>query len=297
MNKTTRKILITAAGIASILGYQSIEKNCIKINYKELHYPDLDYSLENYGICHISDLHSGSFGKDNIRLVEIINRLKPRILCMTGDMIENDTDDGEIFLKFISMLDPEIVKLYVSGNHENYTRSGFKTIVSNRTVFYNKVRNAGVRVLHNESYKDEVYPISFSGIEDNHCRYEGQKFQEDTFAIEEHMEPPVDGLFNVALVHRPNYFRSFARYGYDLMLSGHTHGGLIRIYGLGGLLSPDRKFFPEFDKGLFRYGKSYLNVSSGLHFPMPVPKIGNRPEVNYITLHRGNYNQEIKQVE
>lgn len=293
MKKSTRDFLLAAAGIASFIGHQNYQNKSIKVNYNRLFYPYLDEKLENYRICHISDLHSGTFGKDNSKLADIINNLQPRVLCMTGDMIDDDLDDGENFIKFLEKVDKSIIRLFVSGNHETYTTSGFRTIVSNRTVFYNKLKNVGVHVLHNTEYKDEEYPIRFSGTEDNYLMYQGENFIEENFDIASQIQEAKSDYFNVALVHRPNYFRSFASYGYQLMLSGHTHGGIIRIYGLGGLLSPDATFFPEFDKGLFRYEDSYLNVSSGLSSPKPIPKFGNRPEVNIVTLHKGNYRKDI----
>lgn len=281
------KIIFKTAGLLSLVGYHVYQTKVLRNRITPLFYPNLPEELEGYRIVHISDLHGAFFGKDNEKLARQIMALEPDILCMTGDMVHSFSDDGEAFLKLVAGLDKRLVKLFVSGNHENLQRSLTGYQVMNRSVLYKKLENYNVRLLDGASYQPEGLPLIFSGIADDHDHYQGIQFKEEHFDIERLLPEPKKDFLNVALIHRPNYFRSVAKYGYDLMLSGHTHGGIIRIYGKGGLLSPERKFFPELDKGLFYIKNSYLNVSSGLGQIKAIPRVENQPEVNLLVLHKG----------
>lgn len=293
------KLLFKTAGLLSLVGYHVYQTKVLRNRITPLFYPDLPEELEGYRIVHISDLHGALFGKDNERLVRQIMALEPDILCMTGDMVHSFSDDGEAFLKLVAGLDKRLVKLFVSGNHENLQRTltGYQAL--NRSVLYKKLENYNVKLLDSASYQPQGLPLVFRGLADDHAHYQGINFNEDSFNLKELLAKPQDNHFNVALIHRPNYFRSVAQYGYDLMLSGHTHGGIIRIYGKGGLLSPERKFFPELDKGLFYSKNSYLNVSSGLGQIKAIPRVENQPEVSLLILHKGSRDlthiKEVKQ--
>lgn len=287
MGKNLRKLLVGTAGLLSFVGYQVYQIKSLKIEVKELKYKDLPEELDGYRICHISDLHGATFGKRNEKLAQVINALDYDIMCITGDMVHTDSDYGEAFLNLVSELDREKIKLFVPGNHENYKRTNGGYEKLNREVLYRKLSNFKLKVLKGDSYTVPELPITFTGLDDNIEMYEETSFSEGEFIPGNHLNMADDGFFNVAMIHRPNYFRKVVDYGYDLMLSGHTHGGIFRLFGAGGLLSPDVKLFPEFDKGIFRYKEGYLNVTSGLGSSIPFPKTGNRPEVILLVLRKG----------
>lgn len=280
------KIIFKTIGLLSLAGYQIHQIKGLLSRTHELWYPELPQRLDGYRIVHISDLHGAVFGKDNDKLAQRIMALEPDILCITGDMVHSYSDDGEAFFRLVAGLDHRLVKLFVSGNHENAQRTlrGYQPL--NRSVLYRKLENFGMIHLDQAVYQVADLPLQFAGMADRHEAYSGSA-AEASFDPGASLAMPDQARFNVALIHRPNYFRRIADYGYDLMLSGHTHGGIIRILGKGGLLSPDRRFFPELDKGLFRSGQAILHVSSGLGLVKPIPKFGNRPEVTLLILRHG----------
>lgn len=288
MGRNTRKLLLGAATLLSFAGYQLYQIKSLKVKVKELKYRDLPPELEDYTICHISDLHGAVFGKKNEKLAQVINALDYDVLCMTGDMVHDDLDYGDNFYELVSELNRDRKMLYIPGNHENYLKSIGEVKKLNRSVLYRRLTALGVNVLNGRSFRDEKLPIKFMGVDDDREMYEDSGFSEEKFQPGNVLELPDAGCFNIAMIHRPNYFRSVADYGYDLMLSGHTHGGIFRIRGLGGVLSPDVRLFPELDKGFFRYRDSFLSVSSGLGTSLPIPKTGNRPEVVLIVLKKGD---------
>lgn len=281
------KLLFKTAGLLSLAGYQIYQNKALRTTSHELHYPDLPQELDQYRIVHISDLHGAEFGRDNRRLAQQIKELEPDILCITGDMVHGYSDPGDALVHLIAGLDDKLVKLFVSGNHETVQRTmkGYQRL--NRTVLYRKLENYNVMILDGKSWVHEHLPIAFSGMPDRYEDYQGLRYQEEDFDPGDLLPKPLPDRFNVALVHRPNYFRSIAGYGYGLMLSGHTHGGIIRIRGMGGVLSPDRTFFPELDKGIYHKDGAYLHVSSGLGMVKPIPRIDNLPEIALLVLRKG----------
>lgn len=98
------------------------------------------------------------------------------------------------------------------------------------------------------------------------------------------------------LSHRPELFETYQKYGFDLVLSGHAHGGQWRIPGvLNGLFAPDQGLFPEYAGGRYDYAEGTMIVSRGLaRESTPVPRIFNRPEVVIVDIF-GNKAVEVEQ--
>jgi predicted MPP superfamily phosphohydrolase len=95
-----------------------------------------------------------------------------------------------------------------------------------------------------------------------------------------------DDVFSILAIHVPNGVESYLHYGFDLMLSGHTHGGQIIIpYILNGLYAPGQGFFPKYGGGRYDFGQQTLIISRGLaQKPLWLPRLGNPPELTIVTL-------------
>lgn len=287
MANKAQRMMMKAAGLTVFVGYQICQNRWIRNQVIEVFYEDLPEELIDYRIVHISDLHGAVFGKKNHRLIESISSMEPDVLCITGDMLHYKDDSGRAFLDLIDGLDPLMKKLYVSGNHENARRSAIGYEDLDRRKLYGLLEDRGVILLNGTSHEVTDLPIVFAGTFDRHEDYSGLNYIEENFHPGDHLPMPDRSKFQVALVHRPNYFRSISDYGYQLMLSGHIHGGVIRIGRHHGLLSPEIRFFPEFSKGLYRRQRSYLHVTSGLGMGKPLPRIANRTEVVLLILKKG----------
>jgi predicted MPP superfamily phosphohydrolase len=94
--------------------------------------------------------------------------------------------------------------------------------------------------------------------------------------------------YQLLIAHNPLYIKNYAEWGADLVLSGHLHGGMMRLPGIGGVLSPQAKFFPKYDAGQYHYQKSQLIVSRGLGSHSIMPRIFNIPELVYVKFVRNN---------
>jgi hypothetical protein len=256
--------------------HQLIEHEAIKLVERTIAIRDLPAEFTGFRIAHISDLHGKRFGKSNIRLAKLIDSCNPDVLCMTGDMVNGTKDDGSAMTELLMNLKGKYPRLYVSGNHEN--RSIWLSDKANWDSFSRNLESYGTSILNGSSYCLEGLPICFHGMKDS---------RDKNLKLDERLGPKRDGALNIALIHRPSRFEAAANAGYDLILSGHIHGGVIRIPYLGGLLSPDKALFPKYDKGIFRDFGSALCITSGLGNTRFYPKLMNRPEVVLIRLLPG----------
>lgn len=234
-------------------------------------------SFNGFKIAHVSDLHNESFGRGNEKLLTLIEEANPDIIALTGDIIDSSRDNVRVVVEFITKALEIAPVYYVTGNHE-------PTTVENNPLL-NFIEEAGVNMLDNEGLllTCENESISLYGIND-------PSFAADFLLEEEHvvssllerLEKKED--FSILLSHRPDFFNLYTEYGFDLVLSGHAHGGQFRFPFTGGLYAPGQGFLPEYDSGLYQEDETSMVVSRGLGnstFPL---RFNNRPEVIFITL-------------
>lgn len=268
---------LTFAACAALLAiHQIVEHEALKLVEQEVRIRNLPCELVGFRIAHISDLHGKRFGKGNSRLARLIDSKRPDILCMTGDMVNGKRDDGSAFIELLANLKGKYPRLYVTGNHE--VRNTWLNEKSNLYGFLSALKSNGTTILNGSSYSFEGLQVSFHGMKDSRKKHPD---------IEESLGAKDEEDISIALIHRPTRFEAAAKAGYDLILSGHLHGGVVRIPFAGGLLSPDKVLFPKYDKGIFHDFGSTLFITSGLGNGRFYPKLMNRPEVVLITLVRG----------
>lgn len=240
-------------------------------------------------LCHISDLHTDAYGDYTPQAVEYIRRRHPDVLISTGDQMDCHRDhEGRFFFSFLDRL-PQMPVIVSPGNHEKRIEKAHGT-----SVFAETCRRRGIYYLDN-SHIDLTFngeTVRFYGYIQpfrtftRHGKTRARLVQEITDADVTAALGPCPKTPSVLLAHDPAPFDAYAQWGAPLVLSGHIHGGLIRLPLLGGVLSPARRFFPKYDAGLFRQGDSVMIVSRGLCAPI-VPRIFNRPEIALITLVGG----------
>ncbi|MFJ7941685.1 metallophosphoesterase [Peribacillus sp. NPDC096622] len=283
MVKKRRKILVITLTILIILVvYYLLQLNWISASNETVHLEDLPEEFDGFKVVQLSDLHNKEFGEGNKRLVKKINKIEPDIIVITGDMLNNSHDipnNGEVLIKLLENLNNNYPIYYVTGEHEEglyyedrnkYQKEGTKE------AYEEKLSNLGVTVVNDEqttiTKQDAI--INLYGLKE-HLSGEIQ--------IEERLGETNENEVNILLSHRPFYFDEYADWGADLVFSGDTHGGMLRLPFIGGIISTEG-FFPEYDGGLFQKENSIMVVSRGLgNNPIPL-RINNRPEVVEITL-------------
>ena len=128
-----------------------------------------------------------------------------------------------------------------------------------------QLRRAGVVLLENESALLPETGIRIFGVEIDMDYY--KKLRKSVMKVSylnSLLGRPCADEYNILLAHNPDYFQAYAGWGADLVLSGHVHGGIMRLPVLGGVLSPALRLFPRYDGGLYEEGKSKMVLGRGL---------------------------------
>lgn len=231
--------------------------------------PRIPAGFDGYRIAVLSDLHGNS--RLYSLLLQAVDAAEPDILVLTGDLTDAESQWASLE-PFLRRLTEKAPCYYVSGNHEWADLEA--------EPLFRSIEAVGVTVLRNEWVIPEIGgdSIALVGLEDPNG-YADMKTPQEVF---DSLRSVTD-TYTVTLCHRPDRFPKLAGIGYDLVLSGHNHGGLIRLPLVGGLFSPGG-WFPEYDKGLFALGDSTLLVSPGLCGVKQFPRLFNRPELSVAVL-------------
>ncbi len=241
-------------------------------------------AFNGYKIVQLSDLHGRSYGKDNACLLRKVKEQQPDIIVLTGDMVSSTHTDFDTFYSLARSLVKICPVYFVIGNHEQML------LASLRDELLDTIQSIGIIVLDNEkiSLEKDGEAIDLYGLWFNLRYYRNLKNLREVYSFEEQNINQLLGeksdAFTILLAHNPVYFETYAAWGADLTLSGHMHGGLIRIPFIGGLLSPEVKFFPTYDAGLYAIGGKMLYVNRGLASGLFGIRFLNHPEISVFTL-------------
>lgn len=271
-----RRLLILLAAVAIFCMWFHWQCWGLKTTVTQVPLAALPEEFDGLRIVHLSDLHGHEFGEGNSDLLERVAEQVPDLIALTGDFIDQAQQTGILpaLAEGLSAIAPTY---YVTGNHEWYVGGvpGIKAILE----------ECGVTVLSNEYViltRGEAV-IVLAGVDDPNG-YANQMTPEELAAEIREAHP---GKFTILLAHRNDRFDQYAGAGYDLVLSGHAHGGIVRLPFTDGLVGTDRKLFPTGTAGIYTRGDSTLFVSRGLGnntTPIRGFRIFNRPDVAVLVL-------------
>ena len=249
--------------------------------------------FDGYNIVQISDLHSKLFGENNKKLIQKIKSLNPDIVVVTGDLIDGENNNYNVALDFMKEISKLYRVYYIIGNHEQ--KSLIKKYKDEYKDYFNKLHQIDFVNLDNN--KVEIVKgdsnINLYGLTVPYSCYKYLFDNQETTSIdidflEEKLGKVDREQFNILLAHTPFYFDEYEKWGADLTLCGHVHGGIVRLPLVGGLLSPDRKFFPKYDLGEYTKNKSTMIVSKGLGGSKVLIRVNCKPEIVNIKLKNIN---------
>ncbi|HZK43448.1 MAG TPA: metallophosphoesterase [Syntrophomonadaceae bacterium] len=243
-------------------------------------------AFNHFKILQISDLHSNTFGLDNINLIKKVEKINPDIVVMTGDMVDTTDTDFDVFINLATVLSEKYDVFFIMGNHEQ------NLVTQKRKFLIEQLKETGITVLDNEfvAIDREQETIHLYGMWFNLRYYRNltDKSAEDIQFTPEKMKTILgecdESIYNILLTHNPLYFNTYADWGSDLTLAGHVHGGMIRIPFIGGLLSPERNLFPKYSAGHYEIGNKNLIVNRGLGNGGFGIRVFNNPEISVIIL-------------
>lgn len=242
-------------------------------------------------IAMLADLHNYVYGEHNEILLGEIRKFSPDFVCIAGDMlIGHSQKPYEVAQEVCVVLSKEYPVFYGLGNHEARMRRNIEKVYGTRYEDYMApILAAGAKVLVDEN-------TEFS-VNENKFRIYGydlppkyfEKF--NRYVFEESQIEDVLGkceqstdVYNILLAHNPIYFKQYAAWGADLTLSGHLHGGIIRLPLLGGVITPQAKLFPRYCAGNYHIGEKQMIVSRGLGTHTIPIRFNNPPELSLIYL-------------
>lgn len=266
-----RKMLCLLLILLALAAWFHYENNALIVSSHAIQAENLPRALDGFKIIQISDLHSKTFGENQQDLIQRIQAEQPDLIALTGDMADAHRFDPAPALE-LARRAVDIAPVYcVTGNHENRLSD------EQRAQFLDAFRQIGVQVLENQAVS-----ITRSGARLDLIGLDDGSLTDSTLpALCDALSP---GVFRVLLAHQPQYFDFYARYA-DLTLSGHAHGGQIRLPGLGGLFAPGQGFFPQYTSGVHEKNGRHLIISRGLGNSLFPLRLFNRPELVCITLN------------
>lgn len=269
------KNILLLAG-AALIAAKGLD-NRLEVTHYSVSSDKLPMEFDNFRISLIADFHCDK----TAGLIDAIRNENPDIICAAGDMAH---DDGtyEPFLNLLRAL-VEIAPVYIiSGNHDIW-RSDFEELVR-------KCKDIGGRYLRDERVfiEKDGKKIAISGMED--------PYYTSASGISKRVSKSLEQLENydgyeILMFHRANLLDMFSGKGFDLILSGHMHGGQFRIPKVGGVICPKTNlydksgiFFPKYFGGEYKNGETTMIVTRGVGNPTILPRLFNRPEICTVIL-------------
>lgn len=245
---------------------ENIEIVKIKIPFSNL--PD---SFDGYKIIHISDIHSGFFIREVYlnKVVEFINQLQGDLLVLTGDFITATKQFLPELISALSNLNNSYIKVGVLGNHDYHHPKEVEQSLNQIGIPLLK-NNKQTLIKKNDSIHIVGIEDLWSGLDDIDKATNGLNLED----------------FTILLCHNPDFIPKAVEYNFNLMLSGHTHGGQVRFPVIGSVFVPS-KFGVKYAHGLYLEQNTYLYVNRGIGVTEPPLRFLCKPEITEITLIKG----------
>ncbi|AKR09483.1 phosphoesterase [Bacillus thuringiensis] len=280
MSKKIKRSVLLIATLVGCIIFLYLQNNLISITEVKITSSKIPSSFKGYKILQISDLHNKQFGDNQDVLIQKIKSIDPDIIAITGDLIDSKSYDAEVSMQLIR----EIVKKYpvyfVTGNHEQWSGKYNRLEKELKKYDVNVLRNEYVGIQKGEQ------EINLLGIDDPEFvtgnRDEGNIIIDEIKKAKIEMQPD---RYNVLLSHRPEFLTEYADEQIDLVLSGHAHGGQVRLPFIGGLVAPNQGVLPKYTAGLYVEQSASMVVSRGLGNSIIPQRILNRPEIVVVQLN------------
>ena len=284
MTKSKKRLVIILTSVILVLavfvGFIAWGNKALMITEITVNSQKLPENFEGFKIAHVSDLHNDEFGKDNAKLISLIENSAPDIIAITGDIFDCHHTDVDVAIEFAEKAVQIAPCYYVAGNHEQRVPDAYEKLID-------AFKEIGIVVLDNKAVTVEragqsinVLGVSDPGFETDYL------FGDTEGVLNRHLTELMTDKesFNLLLSHRPELFELYERHDVDLVLTGHAHGGQFRLPFVGGLYAPNQWLFPEYDAGLYTEDNTNMIVSRGIGNSLFPFRFNNRPEVVLVTL-------------
>ena len=263
----------------------------------QIYSPKLPLSFDGFRFIFISDLHGKIYGKENSALIHLIEKAKPGCILIGGDMVVGGETckynegyspiSGESVytsIDLLSKLSKKYTIIHALGNHEEKLHSKLWE------EYETALAQLNVKLLDNTVY-------SFTGENEESIDIYGLSLGREYYPKFKRIPLPLDNIVNklgtkgknysILMAHSPVYFNTYKKWGADLTLSGHLHGGIMRLPLIGGVLGPDFFIFPKYSGGLYKEEDKNMIVSCGAGMHTVNLRVFNPPELTLVELKFG----------
>ena len=277
-----KRIIVFAVVATILLGliiWTAWGNTALELNHYTISSDRLPEAFDGYRIAHVSDLHNTEMGKDNEKLLDMLQEADPDIIAITGDIIDSRNTDIDVALQFTKDAMEIAPCYYVTGNHE--------ARVSEYDELKEGMIELGVVVLEDGRIELEQSgeTITLLGVKDPSFQTDYLFGDSETVMQSKlHEITNEEDTYTILLSHRPELFEVYTESKVDLVLSGHAHGGQFRLPFVGGLVAPNQGLFPKYDAGLYTEENTNMIVSKGIGNSILPFRFNNRPEVILIEL-------------
>ena len=268
-----KNLIITAVFLAVLIFLEVYrELHCFKVTHYHIDSPHFPGSGREMRIVYLSDLHNHEYGKGNRKLLKAVADVHPDLILAGGDMLVGKPGhDYEKALRFVKQLVSFCPVFYANGNHEQRMKEYPGRYRHSYESYRKELQEAGVIFLENESMDFSVYGVGeketvrITGLEiPLSCYKHFCKGVLDPDKIRQKIGESDGQGYQILMAHNPSYVKEYKDWGADLILCGHLHGGIVRIPGLTGMISPASEWFPQYSGDLYREGDTAIVVSKGL---------------------------------
>lgn len=238
----------------------------------------------------LSDLHNCTYGKENEKLLKAIEKENPDMILIAGDMLVGSKNAStEIAENFVTKLPRICDTYYANGNHEQRMRENRSRYGTTYQKYEKVLVDSGVVLLINNKaeLQWEDCSVEIHGLEIPCVGY--KKFQKVSLPEQciEQCLGKVEGFkYHILIAHNPIFMEDYMNWGADLVVSGHLHGGVARIPGWRGVITPQGSLFPKYSGEMTKIGDATAVVSKGIGIHTIKIRFLNPAEV--VVLHVGN---------
>lgn len=243
------------------------EIHTFRITHYEIQSPKLK-NVKKRKIVLLSDLHNCSYGKENEKLIEAIRKEKPALILIAGDMlVGKEGISAEVSKSFVKQLPDICETYYANGNHEQRMKENTKRYGDVYEKYKKELCEAGVIYLENEKVKLrwEACDVEIQGLELPNKTY--RKFQKVVLSenqVETCLGKADPSKYQILIAHNPAFMSDYLKWGADLIVSGHMHGGVVRIPFWRGIITPQGRLFPKYSGEMTKIGDATAVVSKGI---------------------------------
>lgn len=214
----------------------------------------------------ISDLHNKVYGNKNDKVIDVIKKINPDFIVLAGDLVTSkESEDMTPGIELMMALCHDYKIYYGLGNHESKMKQCRDRFGDKFDRLKQGLTDKNIVMLENEAVDIPKYNIRITGLELDLKYFAHFKIRK---MAENYMQKTLlkcdQSKCNLLIAHNPDYFEDYAKWGADLVLSGHVHGGIMRLPFLGGVIAPSYILFPKYDGGVFKTGKSIMLLGRGM---------------------------------